>query len=191
VVATVPVGIVPDTVAISPDGTAAYVGDDISLGPVVAGIEVISTATNTVTATVQTANQPDGIAFTPNGAFAYVANFVGSSVSVINTATVTVTATISSASAETPTGVAITPNGAFAYASNFNSNNVSVIDTSSNTIVALIGGLDGPGDIAMSSLLPPTTKDQCKDGGWQTFTFPSFKNQGQCVSFVNHENHGN
>ncbi len=30
----------------------------------------------------------------------------------------------------------------------------------------------------------PTNKDQCKDGGWMTFTNPSFKNQGQCVSSV-------
>jgi hypothetical protein len=30
----------------------------------------------------------------------------------------------------------------------------------------------------------PTSKDQCKDGGWQTFSDPSFKNQGDCVSFV-------
>jgi hypothetical protein len=31
---------------------------------------------------------------------------------------------------------------------------------------------------------PPTSKDQCKNGGWQTFTDPSFKNEGDCVSFV-------
>ena len=30
----------------------------------------------------------------------------------------------------------------------------------------------------------PTNKDQCKNYGWQTFTNPSFKNQGQCVSSV-------
>src|SRR3954471_1188773 len=30
----------------------------------------------------------------------------------------------------------------------------------------------------------PTTKDQCKNGGWQAFTSPKFKNQGDCVSFV-------
>ena len=32
----------------------------------------------------------------------------------------------------------------------------------------------------------PTTqaaKDQCKNGGWQNFTSPAFKNQGDCVSF--------
>jgi hypothetical protein len=35
---------------------------------------------------------------------------------------------------------------------------------------------------------PPTSKDQCKHGGWQTFNNPSFKNQGQCVAYVNHHN---
>lgn len=30
----------------------------------------------------------------------------------------------------------------------------------------------------------PLTKDECKDGGWMSFSDPSFKNQGQCVSFV-------
>lgn len=29
-------------------------------------------------------------------------------------------------------------------------------------------------------------KDQCKDGGWMSFTEPAFKNQGQCVAYVNH-----
>lgn len=31
---------------------------------------------------------------------------------------------------------------------------------------------------------PPTDKDQCRDGGWATFNNPSFRNQGQCVSYV-------
>ena len=30
---------------------------------------------------------------------------------------------------------------------------------------------------------PQAAKDQCKNGGWQNFTSPSFKNQGDCVSF--------
>ena len=38
---------------------------------------------------------------------------------------------------------------------------------------------------------PPTTKAACKNGGWKTFTNPSFKNQGQCVAYVNHHSsHG-
>jgi hypothetical protein len=35
---------------------------------------------------------------------------------------------------------------------------------------------------------PPTTKAQCKKGGWRQFNNPSFKNQGQCVAYVNHHN---
>jgi hypothetical protein len=30
---------------------------------------------------------------------------------------------------------------------------------------------------------PQALKDQCKNGGWQNFTSPKFKNQGDCVSF--------
>ena len=33
---------------------------------------------------------------------------------------------------------------------------------------------------------PPTNKDECKKDGWKTFNNPSFKNQGQCVSYANH-----
>ena len=32
----------------------------------------------------------------------------------------------------------------------------------------------------------PTSKAQCKHGGWRNFTSPSFKNQGRCVSWVEH-----
>ena len=42
------------------------------------------------------------------------------------------------------------------------------------------------GDIRVVDAQPPapTSKDQCKNGGW--LNFPQFKNQGQCVAFVNH-----
>jgi hypothetical protein len=36
--------------------------------------------------------------------------------------------------------------------------------------------------LSLSSSARPTSKDQCKNGGWQTFD--GFKNQGECVSFV-------
>lgn len=31
----------------------------------------------------------------------------------------------------------------------------------------------------------PSTKDDCKDDGWMTFNDPSFKNQGECIKWVN------
>lgn len=36
--------------------------------------------------------------------------------------------------------------------------------------------------LAQPVLIAPTNKDQCKNDGWKNF--PQFKNQGQCVSFV-------
>ncbi|WP_292676682.1 thrombospondin type 3 repeat-containing protein [Nocardioides sp.] len=43
---------------------------------------------------------------------------------------------------------------------------------------------DGVGT-ACDSPEKPTTKDQCKNGGWQSFSGPfKFKNQGDCVSYV-------
>jgi hypothetical protein len=39
------------------------------------------------------------------------------------------------------------------------------------------------GDLTVVDAPPlPTSKDQCKNGGWRNF--PGFKNQGDCVSFV-------
>ena len=33
---------------------------------------------------------------------------------------------------------------------------------------------------------PPTSKDECKQSGWKLFTVPrTFKNQGDCIKFVN------
>ena len=36
---------------------------------------------------------------------------------------------------------------------------------------------------------PATGKDKCKHGGWKTFSSPSYKNQGQCVSHFAHLEH--
>lgn len=35
-------------------------------------------------------------------------------------------------------------------------------------------------------VLTPTTKMQCMNNGWKTFTTPAYKNQGMCVSYVAH-----
>lgn len=32
----------------------------------------------------------------------------------------------------------------------------------------------------------PSTREDCKGSGWMTFNDPTFKNQGQCVAYVNH-----
>jgi hypothetical protein len=46
--------------------------------------------------------------------------------------------------------------------------------------------LDGDGDACDPQTGPPQNKDQCKNGGWAKFDVPRvFKNQGDCIQFVN------
>lgn len=70
---------------------------------------------------------------------------------------------------------------------------LNVGDTSANDV-----GVDGYLDNVVVNLdsdvttydfepaLTPVTKNECKNGGWATFNSPFFKNQGQCVSYTNH-----
>lgn len=37
---------------------------------------------------------------------------------------------------------------------------------------------------AIELIGPPTNKDQCRDNGWKVFNNPTFKNQGDCISYV-------
>jgi YVTN family beta-propeller protein/autotransporter-associated beta strand protein len=131
VVATIPVGIVPQLLAVTPDGTRVYVpnqGSDT--------VSVINTATNTVVATIAAGSQPVTAGVTPDGARVYVTNINANMVSVINTATNTVVATINVGSG--PTGVTVTPDGTRAYVTNAGSNTVSVINTATNAVVATV-----------------------------------------------------
>ena len=44
---------------------------------------------------------------------------------------------------------------------------------------------------AAALVAPPTSKDQCKNGGWTAFDNPSFKNQGACEKYVKSHKHEN
>jgi YVTN family beta-propeller protein len=114
IVATVPVGIYPAAVAVTPDRGHVYVvnqatcqDSDCLSQP--SNVSVISTATNSVIATVPVGSYPTGVAITPDGTRAYATNLANGSISVINTASNLVVATIPGLSG--PTGIAITPNG--------------------------------------------------------------------------------
>jgi YVTN family beta-propeller protein len=110
VVATIPVGQYPNGVAITPDGTRAYVANNAlpTDGSITSAgvVSVIDTTRNKVMATILVGAGPGGVAITseeiqpskrdehPLGPLAYVTNFVDSTVSVINTADNKVVATI-------------------------------------------------------------------------------------------------
>ena len=127
------------------------------------------------------------MAITPDGTRAYVTNPDSNSVSVIDTATNSVVATI----AVGGFGVAITPDGTRAYVAGGGFNTVAVIDTATNTVVAdiFVGVYVFPSGIAITPApQAPKSKEECKHGGYLKFGPPAgpFKNQGQCVSYVEH-----
>ncbi|CAM3679376.1 YncE family protein [Paenibacillus lactis] len=87
VIATIPVGPNPTDIAITPDGSRAYVtigGNDT--------VVIIHIAMNTVIApTIPVGDGPSGIAITPDGTRAYVTNTLSPFISIINTSSNTVT----------------------------------------------------------------------------------------------------
>jgi YVTN family beta-propeller protein len=88
-----------------------------------------------------------------------------------------------------PEAVAITPDGNRAYVTNGLDNTVSIIDTETNTVVATIPVGLFPEEVAITPVpQAPESKEECKHGGYLKFGPPAgpFKNQGQCVSYVEH-----
>ena len=63
------VGTQPRRVAVSPDGTKAYVANRVG-----DSVSVINTTTNAVDATIAVGTRPSGVAVSPDGTKAYVAN---------------------------------------------------------------------------------------------------------------------
>ena len=142
VVVTVGVGARPVALAVTPDGSLAYVANSNS-----SNVSVI--ATDSVVATIGVGSFPVAVAITPDGKHAYVANFNSNNVSVIDTVQNTVVATVVVGS--NPAGVAITPDGKHAYVTNQNSSNVSVISTLTNTIETTVPSVTfRPGGIAIT-----------------------------------------
>jgi YVTN family beta-propeller protein len=76
-----------------------------------------------------------------------------------------------------------------AYVTTGLDNTVSVIDTATNTVVTTIPVGGSPNRVAITPApQAPKSKEQCKHGGYRKFGPPAgpFKNQGQCVSYVEH-----
>jgi len=152
VITKIPVTAQPYGVAVSPNGTRAYVTSDHDAFPGDAGIlSVIDTATNTVIQRVRVGVAPVGVAVNPAGTRVYVANSVGQysalrSMSVIDTATNTVVDTVELQGAPdvgSPQNVVVHPAGTPVYAINHSlfgpaSPSVWVIDATNNQITGTI-----------------------------------------------------
>lgn len=149
VISTINVGVTPAGIAITPDGSKAYIANNNNYAITYEGgakcdsVTVIDLATKTTKLiTDPSFNQPYTITISPNGATAYVTNSAGSTITIINVATDTVTGTI--VGFDGPSGMVITPNGLTGYVNNYgatpgvgsgNGTTVRVVNLNTNTIV--------------------------------------------------------
>jgi len=149
VVATISVGSGPSEIAISPDGSHAYV---TNVAP--ATVSVIDTSTESVIATIPVGGNPSGIAASPDGRRVLVANYKtyqansGNTVSVIDTALNRVIDTVPVGNG--PNAVSFTPDGTLAYVTNFFSGTVSVINIATNLVINTIPVDAGPQGVVIS-----------------------------------------
>ena len=80
--------------------------------------------------------------------------------------------------------MAVRPTDGVIFASGGGLSDIYTVSTQGVLTPLGVTGFGGVGDLAFTPL--PTSKAQCKDEGWQRFNFPfSFKNQGDCIQFVN------
>ena len=143
------VGINPDDLAVSPDGTQLWVADTgPQTGPgAPTNIEVISTATDSVTATLSLPSAPEQVAFSPSGATVYVTTAAG--LWVFNTATQQVTSVIRGLG--DPHGIAVSPDGSTVYVTNTTDNVVEVIDAATAKVTGTIPVGQLPWGLALSA----------------------------------------
>jgi len=129
---TVAVGSVPAGIALSADGSRAYVAN---WGSGTVSVLNTSAATPTVVSTVTVGANPAFVAVGPNGRV-YVTNNGSSTVSVINTTTTTPTVTTVNVGSQ-PFGLAVSPDLSRVYAVNGN-DTVSIINTATNSVVSTV-----------------------------------------------------
>ena len=109
-VAEVAVGVEPNGVAVSPDGSRIYVANTVTGTVTVLAADRVNAAYGASVATINVGTEPYALALTPSGKKLYVANARSNSISVIDTSTNRVVKTIPDVGPE-PRGIAITNNG--------------------------------------------------------------------------------
>jgi 6-phosphogluconolactonase len=198
--ASVPAGDTSEGIAVSSDGKSVYVANindgTVSQYDVAAG----GALSPKNPATVPSGRGPTDVALTPDGRSAYVydSGIGGGAPPVdavsqynVNAANGTLSpkspATVAARSGSTASELAASPDGRSLYVVNGALVSQYTIDPSAGTLTpkspsTVPNAGDGIGIAIASPRSFPTSKDQCKKGGWRNFGM--FRNQGDCVSFV-------
>ena len=154
------VGANPQAIAITPDGSTAFVanyGSDT--------VTPINTSTRRAGTPIPVGNQPRAIAVTPNGKTAYVLDWGGAAVTPISTATNRAGPAIRVGSY--PFAIAIAPDGKTAYVANYGSNTVTPISTATGRPGPAVPAGQAPDSLAVT---PGSTKVFVVGGDSDTVT---------------------
>ena len=143
-VTTVPVGVRPFALEVTPDGKRVYVPNHDS-----GSITVIDTATNAVVDTIKVAPNPHWVDISADGKTLYAANHESNLVSVIDTTTDKVLTTIPVGLS--PHSILRHPTKPLLFNVNYDSNSLSVIDTTTNTVIKTIPTASHPQDITLAA----------------------------------------
>jgi YVTN family beta-propeller protein len=138
-IATGIIGIEPNSVAVTPEGTKVVIAEGASHQ-----VQIINVSSQTLATTVAipevggTKSRPDAVAVTPNGLTAYVVDGANKLVYPITISSGVLGAGIAVGTQGDPGAVVVTANGETVYVANYSAHNVSVITTSSNKVTATV-----------------------------------------------------
>ena len=143
-IATVPVGVRPFALDVTPDGKKVYVPNHDS-----GSITVIDTATNNVINTIKVAPNPHWVDVSADGKTLYAANHESNVVSMIDTTNDKVITTVPVE--KSPHSILRHPTKPLLFNVNYDSNSLSVIDTNSNKVIKTVPTASHPQDITLSA----------------------------------------
>jgi serine/threonine-protein kinase len=143
-IATVPVGVRPFALDVTPDGKKVYVPNHDS-----GSITVIDTATNNVINTIKVAPNPHWVDISADGKTLYAANHESNVVSMIDTTTDKVLTTVPVG--QSPHSILRHPTKPLLFNVNYDSNSMSVIDTNTNKVIKTVPTASHPQDITLSA----------------------------------------
>ncbi len=190
----------PIGVAVTPDGQSLYAVNNNYTGVpgsrgIVSQYDVGARGALTPKSppTVAAGGQSEYLAVSPDGGSAYVANPATDNVSQydINPVSGALSPKIppTVAAGDGPVGLAVSPDGQSVYVTNVSSDTVSQYNVGAGGALSpktprTVAAGQFPVGVAVSPTpRVPTSKDQCKHGGWRQF---GFKNQGRCIRSVKH-----
>lgn len=140
---SVPTGMSPAHIIVSPDGKMVYTtngGDNT--------VSAIDATTMRAVATIPVGAYPHGLRPSPDGRWVYVANAKGTTVTVIDTASNTVVSVIDVG--QRPVQVAFSPDGTLAYVSLNGEDAIAKIDVATRTLVGKVQVGVGPIQVYVS-----------------------------------------